>query len=139
MGEFEPGADGGEEALSLRIALHPSLDMDDEARDRLARLLRAELSGHDGVESAVMERAEGAPAGTKSGDAVTIGAILVAFSAQGGVLAGLVDTVRDWLGRTSGRHKVSVTINGDTIEIEQATSAQQQELLDTFVRRHPGA
>ena len=49
---------------------------------------------------------------------------------------GLIETLRDWLGRHSGRHRISVTIDGDTIELERATAGQQRELVDAYVRRH---
>lgn len=62
----------------------------------------------------------------------------MAFSASGGVFTTLIGTLRDWLGRQSGRHRISVTIDGDTIELERASVAQQQQLLDAYVRRHSG-
>jgi uncharacterized caspase-like protein len=42
----------------------------------------------------------------------------------------LVGTLRDWLDRQSGRHRISVTIDGDTIELDRASAAQRQELLE---------
>jgi hypothetical protein len=62
----------------------------------------------------------------------------VAFSASGGVFTTLVGTVRDWLDRQSGRHRISMTIDGDTIELERASAAEREELLDAFVRRQSG-
>ena len=67
---------------------------------------------------------------------MTIGSLMVAFSAAGGVFPGLVETLRDWLGRQAGKHKIKVTIDGDTVELERATSAERQQLIDAFVRRH---
>jgi hypothetical protein len=64
--------------------------------------------------------------------------LVVAFSASGGVFTTLVGTLRDWLDRQSGRHRISVTIDGDTIELDRASAAQRQQLLDAFVRRHSG-
>jgi hypothetical protein len=71
-------------------------------------------------------------------DPVTLGALIVAFSVSGGVFTTLIGTVRDWLDRQSGRHRISMTINGDTIELERASKTQQNELLDVYVRRHSG-
>jgi hypothetical protein len=31
-----------------------------------------------------------------------------------------------------------MTIDGDTIELERASAAEREELLDAFVRRHSG-
>jgi hypothetical protein len=51
----------------------------------------------------------------------------------------VVATVKDWLGRRSGGHKVSLTVDGDTLELDGATAAERAELIDTFVRRHQPA
>jgi hypothetical protein len=62
----------------------------------------------------------------------------VALSASGGVFTALVDTVRDWLGRSAARHRVSLTIDGDTIELERASVDERRELIEAYVRRHTG-
>jgi hypothetical protein len=40
------------------------------------------------------------------------------------------------LGRRSGGSAVTLTIDGDTLELSSATAAEKAELIDTFVRRH---
>ncbi|WP_155544891.1 effector-associated constant component EACC1 [Amycolatopsis camponoti] len=113
------------------------LEADDEADaeelDRLARRLRAELGELDVDLRAVPGEV---PDGAKSADPVTVGSLMVAFSAAGGVFPGLVETLREWLGRQAGRHKITMTIDGDTVELERATSAERQQLIDAFVQRH---
>lgn len=113
--------------------VEPAEETDPEVLDRLARRLRAEVAELD-VDARL--EAEEPPDRAKSADAVTIGAIVVALSASGGVFTVLVETVRDWLRRQSERHKVSITIDGDTIELERADSAQKQALVDAYVARH---
>jgi hypothetical protein len=103
----------------------------------LARRLRAELAELD-VESLALAAAGTAPDGAKGADAVTLGALVVALSASGGVFTALIELLRDWLGRQSARHRISVTIDGDTIELERASAGQQQALLDAYVQRHTG-
>ncbi|MDT7798567.1 MAG: hypothetical protein QOI78_2000 [Actinomycetota bacterium] len=76
------------------------------------------------------------PEGAKAADPVTIGSLVVAFSAAGGVFPGLVETLREWLGRQAGKHRIKVTVDGDTVELERATAAERQQLIDAFVRRH---
>ena len=105
----------------------------DEELDRLARRLRAELGELD-VD--VLAVAGDLPAGAKAADPVTIGSLVVAFSAAGGVFPGLLETLREWLGRQAGKHRIKVTVDGDTVELERATSAERQQLIDAFVRRH---
>jgi hypothetical protein len=48
----------------------------------------------------------------------------------------LVETVRDWFGRQSGGRRISVTIDGDTLELDAASTGERRELIDTFARRH---
>lgn len=119
--------------LSLRIELGTDADLDDEQCDRMTRQLRAELSELD-LEF-VTPAPAGAPPGAK-GDPVTIGAIVVAIGAAGGALPELIATLRSWLERRSGRNRISVTIDGDTLELESATAAQREELVLAYVRRH---
>jgi hypothetical protein len=115
------------------------LEADDEADaeelDRLARRLRAELGRHD-LDVLAAVPAGDLPPGAKAADPVTIGSLVVAFSAAGGVFPGLVETLREWLGRQAGRHRIKVTVDGDTVELERATSAERRQLIDAFVRRH---
>lgn len=123
------------EILSVRLSVLPDSENGDEERERLARRLRTELDELE-VDS-VGWAAEGAlPAGAKGADPATLGAIMVSLSASGGVFAIVMEAVRDWLGRQTGQHRVSVTIDGDTIELERATADQQRELVEGFVRRH---
>lgn len=108
-------------------------DADAEELDRLARRLRAELGELDVDLRAVPGEA---PDGAKAADPVTVGSLMVAFSAAGGVFPGLVETLKDWLGRQAGKHRIKVTVDGDTVELERATSAERQQLIEAFVRRH---
>lgn len=122
--------------VRVLVALDP--ERDPEAGERVVRVLRAEIAGLDGVESARFVPGADVPAGAKGADAVTAGALVVALAASGGVFTGLIETLRDWLGRQSARHRISVTIDGDTIELERASAAERQDLVDVFIRRHAG-
>jgi hypothetical protein len=89
---------------------------DAEELDRLARRLRAEL-GELYVDVLAVPAGE-LPEGAKAADPVTIGSLVVAFSAAGGVFPGLVETLREWLGRQAGKHRIKVTVDGDTVELD---------------------
>ncbi len=125
-----------EEVLRVAVRLEPDAEADAEEADKLSRRLRAELTELDVELTAVAEGA--VPAGAKGVDPVTMGSLMVAFSASGGVFTGLVETLKDWLGRQSGKHRIKVTIDGDTLELERAAPAERQQLIDTFVRKHGG-
>jgi hypothetical protein len=110
-------------------------DFEEDEWDRSTRQLQAELRQLD-VEDVALAHVDDAAVGAKVVDPVSLGAIVVALSASGGVLVTLLETVRDWLGRHSLAHKVAVTIDGDTIELDHATADQQRDLVDAYVRRH---
>lgn len=120
--------------MRVRLVVEPQDESDPDVADRLARRLRAEVAELD-IESVAL--ADGTvPELAKGADAVTIGALVVALSASGGVFTALIETVRDWLSRQSARHKISVTIDGDTIELERAASEQKQALIEAYIARH---
>jgi glycine/D-amino acid oxidase-like deaminating enzyme len=125
----------GADVVDVLVVLQPGVDSDADEDERLARVLRRELDDLD-VESVRPVPGATPPDGAKAADAVTVGALAVALSASGGVLVALVETLRDWLRRSSGRHRIVVTIDGDTIELERASTAQQRELVDAYLRRH---
>jgi membrane-associated two-gene conflict system component 1 (EACC1) len=119
--------------MDVLLGLAPDSEASAEESERLAVRLRGELRGLglDGVEAV----AGGvAPEGAK-GDAAAAGAVVLALSVPGGVLTSLVGLVQDWLGRQASKNRVSLTIDGDTIDVP-ATPEQQQQLVDAFVRRH---
>jgi hypothetical protein len=121
--------------VNLLVVLEPDAESDDEEFERLSRGLRAELAELD-VDSVEPAGTRPPPPGAKSADPVTIGAIVVALSASGGVFTSLVETLRDWLTRNTGRHRIALTIDGDTIEMESATAAEQRALVDAYIGRH---
>ncbi|MFE9602716.1 hypothetical protein [Streptomyces hokutonensis] len=124
--------------MDVLLGLAPDGAADQEEAERFVGRLRAELRGLDFDALRVHASPSGdvPPEGAKAVDPVTVGAVVLALSASGGVLPTLVETLRDWLGRQSARHRVSVTIDGDTIELERASADERRELVDAFVRRH---
>ena len=126
-----------DDVMTVLLVIAPDPELDPETAERLARRLRAEIADLD-VESVRPGPGAPAPDGAKGSDAVTLGAVLVALSASGGVFTALIETLRDWLGRSSARHRVSLTIDGDTIELERASAAERRDLVDAYIRRHTG-
>ncbi|MCI3274990.1 hypothetical protein MQP27_28305 [Streptomyces sp. 7R015] len=117
------------------LGLTPDAEADAQETEELALRLRAELRGLD-VDALRVVPDGAPPPGSKAVDPVTVGAVVLALSAPGGVLVALVGTLQDWLGRQSARHRVSVTIDGDTVELERATPDERRALIEAFVRRH---
>jgi hypothetical protein len=123
--------------VDVLVALEPEEGLDPEVVDRLGRQLRNELRSLD-VEA--VRPVEGqVPPDAKSGAAVSLTEWLVTLSAGGGVFVTVVATIKDWLGRRAAGHKVTLTIDGDTLELSSATPVERAELIETFVRRHQSA
>ncbi|MFB6878958.1 hypothetical protein [Streptomyces sp. NPDC056323] len=121
--------------MEVLLIVVPDPELDPAVGERVTRRLRAEIADLD-VDTVRPGPIAPAPDAAKGTDAVTLGAVVVALSASGSVLTSLIETVRDWLGRSSARHRVSLTIDGDTIELERASAAERQALIDAYVRRH---
>jgi hypothetical protein len=121
--------------VELTVVLEPDPDTDPEDRERLGRQLRDELQALDVDEVAALDSGP-PPAGAKSGTGVALTEWLVTLSAGGGVFVTVIATIKDWLARRTDAHKVTVTIDGDTLELSAATPVERAELIDTFVHRH---
>ena len=97
-------------------------DVTDEELDRMTRQLLSELRETD-VESAELVKAGNAPQGTKSGEALTMGSIMV--SALPTVLPSVVSLVQSWMSRGQGR---TVKFKGKGIEFEGSPEDLQKLL-----------
>lgn len=120
------------EALAASIEVSGPEDTDAEELDELTRSLREKLLAA-GADDARPATAGPAPAGTKAGEVIEVGALAVAVAPV--ALQGVVDAVRHWGGRRPVR-KVTITIAEDTLTLEGATAAQQEALVAAFLGRH---
>jgi hypothetical protein len=111
---------------------------DDEELAEAARRLRAELLELDvtGAEPAPAPGGAG-PDGAKGGGVMAVAGLLVQFAGQD-VLAAVISSIQGWLGRQRSR-SVRLTIDGDSLELTGATSAEQARLIELWAARHAGA
>jgi hypothetical protein len=99
--------------LTVQIALD---EPDNEVLDSLARQLLDELSDQQ-VESVDLARSGSAPAGTKSAEAITLGALAVTVLPS--VLPKLVEFCQTWALRGQGRTvKFKGNLGGQDFEFE---------------------
>lgn len=118
-----------------QISLHvdAGADADPEEIDDLTAELRERLLELD-VETVEPRRGGEAPAGTRAGDVLTIGGLIVTLVTSPELLKGTIGTVQSWLSARSGK-TVELEINGQKIKLTGITSEEQRRLIDLFVER----
>ena len=119
--------------------LRLQLSEDGADAERLATLtsyLRAELIQLD-VENVTALPAGEPPPGARAFSVDTVGALLIAVGQSAEGLRSVVSAIRDWLRRGDGtRRTVRLELDGDALELSQASAADQERLIELFVRRH---
>lgn len=121
--------------------LHLEIFEDDTDAEQLAALvsyLRAELLELD-VDDVAQPQTGEVPPGARGTDFAEAGALLVTLGQSVDALRSVLTTVRNWLFRSAGAPRgVKVSIDGDTLELSQATAAEQEALIALFVSKHGG-
>ncbi|RSN65146.1 hypothetical protein DMH01_01740 [Amycolatopsis sp. WAC 04182] len=109
---------------------------DAERVDQLTGYLRSALIDR-GVAEVKALPAGPPPAGSRAFDVATVGGLLVTLGQSAEGLRSVVAAVREWLSR-GGRVKrtVRLEIDGDVLELSEATLTDQDKLVDLFVSRH---
>lgn len=117
------------------------LQLSEEGADaeRLAALtgyLRSELLQLDVEEVKALPAGEPPPA-TRGFNAATVGALLIVLGQSAEGLRSVVSVIRGWLRRDEGKGRtVRLELGGDALELSQASTADQERLIELFVRRH---
>jgi hypothetical protein len=124
--------------MDRELRLH--LSEEDADAERLAVLtgyLRAELLRLDVVEEVSALPAGEPPPGARVFGVATVGALLVAFGQSFEGLRSVVSVIRDWLNRGAGTGRtLRLELDGDTLELSQASEADQERLIELFIRKH---
>ncbi|MBR8638369.1 hypothetical protein KEF29_01275 [Streptomyces tuirus] len=114
-------------------------EADAERVAELTGYLREELLDIE-VDDVTALPAEEAPPGARAVDVAQVGALLVALGSSATALNQVVTVVRSWLGRCRDtRPSLHLEMEGDVLEVSQATDEQVEEAFKTFVRRHSTA
>lgn len=135
MGGYGVVRSSAHELRDLVLMVDPEPGVDQDELNRLVRQLRAEIKDLD-VEAVTLMASEHAPTGAKGVDLSCLGALLITFSATGGVFSGLIEAARAWLSQRAAARRISVTIDGDTIVLEKSSAQERNVLIDAYVRRH---
>jgi hypothetical protein len=76
------------------------------------------------------------PSGTRSGEAMTLGQIIVALTASGGVLTALIGVLKDRVARAPG--SITIEMGGDKLTIVDPSNQAEQSLTDAWIAKHRG-
>jgi hypothetical protein len=78
-----------------------------------------------------------APPGSRAIEADALGALVVTLGRTATSLRDIVAAIRRWLSRSGAvRRTVKIEIDGDRLELSEASASEQDRLIDMFVTRH---
>ncbi|WAZ19549.1 hypothetical protein STRCI_000607 [Streptomyces cinnabarinus] len=123
---------GEREAGRIGIVLEGTDDCDPEELDLLTRRLRERILELD-VERVELTRTAAVPEGAKPGETFALGALAVTLAPI--ALSQVLALVRSWIENRPVR-SVSIEIGEDRLEVQAVSTADQQKLIDTFLRAH---
>jgi hypothetical protein len=122
-------------AGELRVQLSED-GADAERLYALTGYLRGELCQLDVGEVTAL-RAGAPPPGARALDVAAAGGLLVILGGSADCLRSVVRAVREWLRRGGGtRRRVRLEIDGDALELSEASAVDQERLIGLFVSRH---
>jgi hypothetical protein len=115
-------------ATNLTIVVDGGRDALPEDIDALTRRLRSEIQDF-GVENVALSTAAGAPAGTKSVEAVTLGALAVTILPP--MLPRLIEFLQAWSLRGKDRTvKIKASVGDRSVDIEYPEGASEEAVQE---------
>jgi|ERR1051325_94465 hypothetical protein len=124
--------DKEDQQIVINIDPTPDDHTNNEELEQLTHQLHEDLSELD-VEKVDLIRKADAPAGTKAGDIITWGSLLVTLAT--GLLPSVINNLQSWLGRHEG-HSITVEVGGDKLTISGETSDEERKrLIDAWLLR----
>lgn len=120
----------------LTIEIAANADSDTEELAELTTQLNSELL-HLDVDAVRSASRSGVPDASKAAAPLMVGGLIVRFALRQDILQSIIHGVQSWLGRRHAR-VVKLTIDGDSLELTGATLAQQDQLVELWVKRHAG-
>ena len=117
--------------LQIKLSLG---DADPVAVDEATSRLRKELLLLD-VDGVQRPSAGKAPSGTRGAESIELGGLVVTLARNSDKITAVVRTLQGWLARDHDR-TIKLELDGDSIEVSGAPSAEQERLISAFVERH---
>jgi hypothetical protein len=123
---------GEPNATRLTLLVNEGADVAPEDLDKLTRQLRREIEDL-GVESVRLAADEPAPSGTKSMEAVTLGALAVAVLPT--ALPRLIEFLQAWSLRGKDRTvKIKATVGDRTVDVEYPAGESEAVVKDLIAK-----
>lgn len=119
--------------VSVRIGI-AAKETDAEVLELATGYLREELLCLD-AGSVEVPRDGRPPTGGKSGAELAVLGTLLITAPDSALLCAIVEVVKSWLGRASGR-TARLEINGDVLDMKGLSSSQQELLVEQWIARH---
>jgi hypothetical protein len=125
--------------MNKELRLHLAEDdADDQRLATLAAYLRTELLRLDVADVTTASTGQ-APRGTKGSELAGIAGLVVTLGQSADSLRSVITAIQAWLSRGIGHPRsVHIEIDGDKIELSNATRTDQARLVDLYINRHGG-
>ncbi|MFF5013036.1 hypothetical protein [Streptomyces sp. NPDC001165] len=108
-----------------------------ERVEQLTGYLRQELLSAGVADDVRAAPAGQTPPGARCVDVALVGSLLVGLGKSFSGLNQVVNVLRDWLGRFGNtRPSLTLTLDGDTLELSAATDEQVAQAVNIFVQKH---
>lgn len=120
-------------AVSKTIVARITVVAEDEtASDAAAQKLQHELRELDDVFSVTQDRSPGAPAGSRGGELIAVGTLIMSLAAQPEVITAVLTYLADWR-RRRGRGRVEFRTKKAELILTNASDAQTDKLIAAFI------
>jgi hypothetical protein len=121
-----------EAAIGLRLEIELEPDADAAELEYATTQLRQELLELD-VDRVDLPAGAPPPADTRGLEMAALGTLLV--GAGRAAIGPVMQAVQSWVARRSSR-SVKITIDGDSIDLSNASQEDQRRLVESFLARH---
>ena len=126
-----------DQTVRLTLNVSGTQSTDAEQLSALTQQLRDELLNTDVTVSFIP--IDNVPEGSRAADPVTLGTLLVAFAASGGVFTTIINTLESWLSRDE-KHSITLEgADGNKVTITGRPSLEEKQLIETWKRKNLGA